>query len=486
MFWLFFACTNDKDTGAIIEGDSAVEAVDAESFDLSLDVMMGHLEALQEIASDNSNNRSVGSSGGALTRTYIVGELESLGYEVTTQPVPITYFRENRDAILSIDDQQFTASTFVYSASGIAQAVVEGVDLQLPPGASANSSSSGCEQLDFEDFTAGNIALIQRGTCNFSVKASNAQNAGATAVIIFNEGQSGRTGIVEGMLEETGSTIPVVGVSFTSGEFLSTHEGEVTVDVDAERTTLETENIFAEIPAPELDSVVLIGAHLDSVVAGPGINDNGSGSSMLLAMAEWFVGNPMDKAHNIRFAWWSAEEIGLIGSQYYVDNATNLSEIEYYLNFDMVASPNFVPFIYDGNGDQFGLQGPSGSAEIEEAFETHFSDNGLPFTGTPFDGRSDYGPFVEVGIASGGLFTGAESIKTESESTMYGGTSGVAYDACYHQACDTIENINEEALLAMGNAALNVTISLSNSTRIRPASQNSRIQFDYQGEWLKR
>ena len=486
MIFFILACTGNKDTGSITDGDSAVEVVEAESFDLSLDVMMSHLEELQEIATDNSNNRSVGSSGGALTRTYIVDELESLGYEVTTQPVPITYFRENRDAMLSVDDQEFTASTFVYSGSGLVTAAVEGVDLQLPPGASANSSTSGCDELDFEDFTAGNIALIQRGTCNFSVKASNAQNAGAAGVIIFNEGQSGRTGVVEGMLDETGSTIPVVGVSFTSGEFLSSFQGQVTVDVDAELTTLETENIFAEIPAPELDSVVLVGAHLDSVVAGPGINDNGSGSSMLLAMAAWFVENPMEKDRNIRFAWWSAEEIGLIGSQYYVDNATDLNEIEYYLNFDMVASPNYVPFIYDGNGDQFGLQGPSGSAKIEETFEAHFTERGLPFTGTPFDGRSDYGPFVEVGIASGGLFTGAESIKSESESTMYGGISGVAYDACYHQACDTIENINAEALQVMGNAALNVTINLSNGNRIRPASQHSLIQFEYQGEWLKR
>ena len=488
MIFFILACTGNKDTGSIVDvdSDSAVEPVETESFDLSLDVMISHLEELQDIATDNSNNRSVGSSGGALTRAYIIGTLEGWGYEVTTQPVPISYFRENRDAILTVDNQQLNASTFVYSASGIATSVVEGVDLQIPPGASSNSSTSGCDELDFENFNAGNIALIQRGTCNFSVKAVNAQNAGAVGVIIFNEGQSGRTDVVEGMLDETGSTIPVVGVSFASGESLSSFQGQVTIDVDAERTTLETENIFAELPAAELDSVVLVGAHLDSVVAGPGINDNGSGSSMLLAMAQWFVDNPLDMDHNIRFAWWSAEEIGLIGSQYYVDNATNLNEIEYYLNFDMVASPNYVPFIYDGNGDQLGLQGPSGSAQIEETFEAHFSDRGLPFTGTPFDGRSDYGPFVEVGIASGGLFTGAESIKSESESTLYGGTSGVAYDACYHQACDTIENINAQALQEMGNAALNVTIELASGTRIRPATQHSQIQFDYQGEWLKR
>ena len=487
MMLFILACTGNKDTGTMIEVESD-SAVDVESYDLSLDVMMNHLESLQSIATDNSNNRSVGSSGGSLTRAYIASELEGLGYEVTTQPVPISYFRENRDAILTVtvNDQQLNTSTFVYSASGIATSVVEGVDLQLPPGSSANSSTSGCEELDFENFTAGNIALIQRGTCNFSIKAVNAQNAGAAGVIIFNEGQSGRTEVVEGMLDENGSTIPVVGVSFASGDFLSTHEGEVTIDVDAELITLETENIFAELPESETDSVVLIGAHLDSVVAGPGINDNGSGSSMLLAMAQWLVENPLSMDHNVRFAWWSAEEIGLIGSQYYVDNATNLNEIQYYLNFDMVASPNYVPFIYDGNGDQFGLQGPSGSAQIEETFEAHFSERGLPFTGTPFDGRSDYGPFVEVGIASGGLFTGAESIKSESEKTLYGGTSGVAYDACYHQACDTIENVNTQALQEMGNAALNVTIELAKGTRIRPATQHSSIQFDYQGEWLKR
>ena len=124
------------------------------------------------------------------------------------------------------------------------------------------------------------------------------------------------------------------------------------------------------------------------------INDNGSGSAMLLSMAKWLVENPQTQELSIRFAWWSAEEVGLIGSQEYVNTTDELSKIQYYLNFDMVASPNYVRFIYDGDGSQFGLEGPPGSDRIERAFEDHFEQVGLTSTGTPFDGRSDYGPFI--------------------------------------------------------------------------------------------
>ena len=152
----------------------------------------------------------------------------------------------------------------------------------------------------------------------------------------------------------------------------------------------------------------------------------------------------------------------------------------------MVASPNYVRFIYDGDGSQFGLEGPAGSDRIEQAFEDHFEQVGLVNTGTPFDGRSDYGPFIQAGIPSGGLFTGAESVMTESQASEYSGRSGIAYDACYHQSCDTLANVNQQALQEMANAALNVTLELSGSQQRRPASLQTTIQLDHKGEWLLR
>jgi Zn-dependent M28 family amino/carboxypeptidase len=192
----------------------------------------------------------------------------------------------------------------------------------------------------------------------------------------------------------------------------------------------------------------MAGAHLDSVNAGPGINDNGSGSAAILEVAEQMSKvNPRNK---VRFALWGAEESGLVGSIYYVNNLSQADrdKIALYLNFDMVGSPNHVFFIYDGDdSDGVGAgPGPAGSAQIEKTFEQYFDSVSVPFKGTDFSGRSDYGPFIAAGIPSGGLFTGAEGIKTAAEAAIWGGTAGVAYDPCYHQACDTYSNNNDYAL----------------------------------------
>jgi carboxypeptidase Q len=114
-----------------------------------------------------------------------------------------------------------------------------------------------------------------------------------------------------------------------------------------------------------------------------------------------------------------------------------LDKIRLYLNFDMIASPNYVYAIYDGDGSAFGVTGPPGSAEAEHLFQDFFTvEERLPWTATEFDGRSDYGPFLDAGIASGGLFTGAEGIKTAEEAAIFGGDAGVAYDINYHGVGD--------------------------------------------------
>ncbi len=192
----------------------------------------------------------------------------------------------------------------------------------------------------------------------------------------------------------------------------------------------------------------MAGAHLDSVARGPGINDNGSGSAALLEIAEQMA--KVKPRNMVRFAWWGAEEAGLVGSTAYVNglSADELAKITLYLNFDMVGSPNHVFFIYDGDdSDAEGAPaGPGGSAEIEKTFERYFNSVSIPFKGTDFSGRSDYGPFIAVGIPSGGLFTGAEGIKTADEVALWGGTAGQQYDPCYHLACDTYANNNNFAL----------------------------------------
>lgn len=172
----------------------------------------------------------------------------------------------------------------------------------------------------------------------------------------------------------------------------------------------------------------------------------------------------------MRFAWWGAEESGLVGSTFYVNNLTQgqKDDIALYLNFDMIGSPNHVFFIYDGDdSDGVGAgPGPEGSAQIEKTFEAFYNSRGLPFKGTDFSGRSDYGPFIAVGIPSGGLFTGAEGIKTPEEVALWGGVAGEQYDPCYHLACDTYDNINLSAYDTNVDAVAYGTLSYAMSTTL--------------------
>lgn len=199
----------------------------------------------------------------------------------------------------------------------------------------------------------------------------------------------------------------------------------------------------------------MLGAHTDSVAAGPGINDDGSGTIGILEVAKHLAKYRVNNA--VRFGFWSGEEEGDLGSNHYVDSLSpaGLADIRAYLNFDMIASPNFIHAIYDGDGSSFNESGPAGSGEIEKFFEEYFVSAGENFTATEFDGRSDYAPFIENGIPAGGTFTGAEQIKTAEEALQFGGTAGEPTDANYHGPGDTVDNLDVGAFVlhAKGIAA---------------------------------
>ncbi len=433
--------------------------------EVSADAIMDHLAELQEIADANGDTRASGTPGYGLSVDYIESLLVAAGYEVTRQDFLFNRFSElsepvfervSPDPFTYVPDEDFITAD--YSGSGDVTAPLQAVDLVLPPGPTASTSNSGCEPEDFADFVAGNIALVQRGTCDFSVKAENAFDAGAVGVIIFNEGQEGRTETLAATLgAEFSDPIPVVGTSFEIGNELAAllEQGEVVIHLMTD-TLIEldvpTQNLIAETPSGRDDRVVMAGAHLDSVPEGPGIEDNGTGSATLLETALQIAELGIEPTNTIRFAWWGAEEAGLVGSQFYVDSLTKseTKDIELYLNFDMIGSPNFARFIYDGDGDAFGIKGPTGSDDIEQVFEEFFASQGLASEPTAFDGRSDYDAFITAGIPAGGLFTGAEDNKTADQVTLYGGLATfegepVSYDPCYHRACDSLDPIADGA-----------------------------------------
>ncbi|WP_336204336.1 M28 family metallopeptidase [Nonomuraea sp. LPB2021202275-12-8] len=415
-----------------------------------------HLKVFQAIANAHDGTRVSGTRGFDASRDYVAWRLRAVGYKVTVQPFEFLFEGYRTPPALqrtSPDPKTYTYGFFSDyvamgdSPAGSVSGQIQAVDLVLPPGA-PNSSTSGCEASDFEGFVAGRVALMQRGTCNFRVKVDNAMAAGASGAIVFNEGQEGRTEVdLNPVLGGPGVTIPSFFTSFAVGQDLAAAAGtSVTMNWDPISETRTTYNVIAESRKGDPNNVVMAGAHLDSVQEGPGINDNGSGSAGILEVALQFA--KTKPKNQVRFAFWGAEEFGLLGSQHYVDSlsAEEREKITLYLNFDMIASPNYTFGIYDGDGDAFGTAGPEGSAQIEEDFEKFYAGRGLPFTATAFTGRSDYGAFIAAGIPAGGLFTGAEVLKTEAEAAIFGGTAGIPLDPCYHSACDTIKNISAKAL----------------------------------------
>jgi Zn-dependent M28 family amino/carboxypeptidase len=459
---LVFACT--------AVADEAVEPlVSRVQFDVQRAQV--HLRALQSVADGNQGTRVSGTSGYDQSANYVVAELERSGYAVARLPFEFAFFQELSPPVLEQlepasvaypPDDPAGVFGMTYSPSGDVSGLVQGVDLALPPPPAANSSSSGCESEDFAAFVPGNIALVQRGTCSFLDKARNAELAGASAVIVFNEGQPGRTEAAGGTLFEPVLTIPVVSVSFDVGaELAALPMARVHLASNNLSETRTTENIIADSACGNAAETIVVGAHLDSVPEGPGINDNGSGSAALLEIAAQLSeassqAEDCPLASRVRFAFWGAEEFGGVGSDRYVASlaAEELERIALNLNFDMLGSPNFVRFIYDGDGSETPVAGPPGSDQIEGVFAEYFAARGLPTQVIALDGRSDYAGFMERGIPVGGLFSGAEAIKTEEQAALFGGTAGVALDACYHEVCDTLENVSEQALGELGGAAL--------------------------------
>jgi Zn-dependent M28 family amino/carboxypeptidase len=167
----------------------------------------------------------------------------------------------------------------------------------------------------------------------------------------------------------------------------------------------------------------------------------------------------------------------LLGSDHYVGSLDEeqARDIALYLNFDMLASPNYLRAIYDGDGS-VGDPGPPGSDAIEAQFERFYADRGLASEPTAFDGRSDYGPFITKGIPAGGLFSGAEDIKTPAQAALYGGEAGVAFDECYHQACDDLANINLDILDVNADAVALATLTWSKSTKDLGVGDANRAQ----------
>jgi Iap family predicted aminopeptidase len=357
-----------------------------------------HLEALQRIAGEHGGNRAAGTAGERATAKYVARRLRAAGYRVAVEEVPVPAFSERSEPRLTAASRRYEARTLQFSGSGAIAGTVRAAGL-------------GCSAESLAALDRGNVALIQRGTCSFRAKALAAQRAGAAAVLIVDEQP------VNGSLQRPGVRVPVLAVGASAAGLAGER---VRVAVDATSTMRRSPSVIGDTGAAGARRVLMAGGHLDSVPEGPGLNDNGSGVAAVLEIAEELGGRRLPKGIAVRFAFWGAEEIGLVGSRRYVDGLSRAERrrIAAYLNLDMVGSQDAEPAVYDGD------------AAIEAALRRRLGP-GAPRR--DLGGASDHAPFARAGIPVGGIFTGL--------------------DDCYHRRCDTLDNVDRAVLTRSARAA---------------------------------
>ncbi|KAI5465344.1 hypothetical protein BGZ63DRAFT_373336 [Mariannaea sp. PMI_226] len=385
----------------------------------------------------NHPTRVIGSDGHLGTLAYITEELSKLGdyYRISSQPFPAVSGNVFESRLVLGNSVPKDATPMGLTPPTPNKQPVYG-DLIL-------ANNEGCDESDFPASVKGNIALILRGTCPFGTKSANAGKAGAVAAVVYNYEDEE----VHGTLgTPSPDHVATFGLGGKHGKPLAKRlkDGEK-VDsiayIDAEVKTISTTNIIAQTRGGDPDNCVMLGGHSDSVTEGPGINDDGSGSMSVLEVATQLAKFKVNNC--VRFAWWAAEEEGLLGSDHYVEvlPEDENQKIRLFMDYDMMASPNFAYQIYNATN----AENPAGSEELRDLYVNWYEEQGLNYTFIPFDGRSDYDGFIRGGIPAGGIATGAEGVKTKEEEEQFGGKAGDWYDPCYHQLCDDLGNVNYTA-----------------------------------------
>ncbi|KAH3660339.1 hypothetical protein OGAPHI_006925 [Ogataea philodendri] len=393
-------------------------------------------ETLYEIATKSEKKfghptRVIGSKGHWSTIDYIKKEIHKLHgyYNVSVQALPATVSETNAFDTLINGTKPESLTDFSLSPPTPNKDFVTGPLVVV--------ANNGCDLSDFPEDTSGSVVLIKRGVCTFTQKSVNAGKLGALASIIYNNEDGEVRGSLGGAPPDA-VVAPTVGISKKDGEkyvsLLSQGPLSASVLVDSYIATIKTLNVIAETVDGDGDNIVMLGAHSDSVTAGPGINDDGSGTISLLEVAKQLTKFKVN--NKVRFAWWAAEEEGLIGSNYYAEHLSpeENQKIRLFMDYDMMASPNYEYEVYNASN----ALNPVGSEELKNLYIDYYESKGLDYVLIPFDGRSDYVGFIENGIPGGGIAAGAEKKNA---------FNGEVLDRCYHSLCDDVSNLAFDAFL---------------------------------------
>jgi Zn-dependent M28 family amino/carboxypeptidase len=475
--------------------------------------LWNHMKKFQAIAdanpspADGKPSRNPGEPGYKASADYVARLMTNAGYNVTIQQYKFTYYAYTAPPALS--EVSPTPHDYVLADEwnpGQSTGTTTNAALQpaggiiIPPTATS-SSSSGCTMADFAGFVAGRMALIQRGACNFGVKVLNAQAAGASGVIIFNEGNPGRTGVLAGSLVDAAGNpiIPTIPVAFTSfdigSNLLNQYQPGVAPVMSLSIRAIvnpnaDDYNVIAESKGGDPNHVVVVDAHLDAIY-GAGMLDNASGSATILDIALKMKNvNPLNK---LRFIWFGGEELGLLGSSYYINSLSSneLSHIGYDLDADVTATPNYIigvldpaaPDFFGGTvSNTFPNRVYKASTISRDQAIAYFDSVGLKHellspTGT------DAFSFNAVGIPAGGLLTGQDCCKSQHEVDLFGGSLGnyegniPSFDGgCVDNPfrwCDNLSNNDPAVLTFMSKAFATMVVQMAFDTKVMSASNSA-------------
>jgi hypothetical protein len=444
---------------------------------------MIHLNGLQIAANESSSDSRSVMTGYKLSADYIKSTLAANAKcKVSEQEFQTAIATELEPPILTIVAPVHVDLQIYVDYRGMRYGGNSTVNITKPVCVIRNV---GCNADDFNNTEDQCVALIRTSSqCSLIQQAMNAQEANCSAIIFYNPSVSSTTlpsARVRGAGWFPGDPlvqIPVLSCSYSIGNLLTALVSPV-VELYANTSIVITStfNIFCETEGDN-NTVIVAGAHLDSVPEGPGLNDNGSGSSSLLEIVLQWYARGLTPVNKIIFAWWGSEEVGLIGSRHYVNSLSDTSfrAIAMNLNFDMLASPNYVLGIHDGST---AVLKQNESLVITSMFIEYFDSMQLPYSLAELRSGSDFVPFIEAGIPAGGLVAGASSIKTDEERTIFGGFANTQKDPCYHLPCDTIENINQQCLGYMASAAAYVIQKSAQMNNLREYLETTPVQKSY-------
>ncbi|MDV3125711.1 M28 family metallopeptidase [Mycobacterium sp. 21AC1] len=417
---------------------------------VTVDGMFAHLRKFQEIADANGGNRGQGTPGYDASVEYVAQLLRDKGFDAQTPEFERLGPMQGGDPGLTVSGRRYKveqASLLLATAPGGLNAPT------LRP-----RKSAGCTAADYGTVNvSGAIAVVDDTGCSVVVKQNAALAEGAVGLLVVSASstQPSPAGLfTPGYYRQL--TVPVGVIDKTTDAALLRTSAPVKLVLDGRSELVKSRNLVAQTKTGSTTDVVMVGAHLDSVAGGPGINDNGSGVSAVLETALQLGSSP--QVHNaVRFAFWGAEETGLEGSTQYVRGLPpdQLDDIALYLNFDMLGSPNPGYFTYDGDQSAQATDAkplPEGSAGIERTLAGYLNLAGVRPADIPIGSHTDYTAFLAAGVPVGGATTGSVQRKTQVQARLWGGRAGTAFDPNYHTVRDTIDNIDPHALSLMGPA----------------------------------